>query len=214
MIVAVPAVTVVIIPVVVPMFATAVLLLLQVPPPEFERVVVAPRQIAVVPEIAPGSGFTVIVLIAVQPVPSVYVITVVPDRRPETTPAPVTDATALLLLLQVPPPVLVNVMDELTHTVDNPDIAVGKGFTVVTIRDLQPVASVYVIEAVPGRIPDITPVLKPAVATVVLPLVHVPPPALVSVVAIPTHTCAVPDIAPGVTFTVKGNAVTHPVGRV
>ena len=55
---AVPAVTPVVTPDVLPIVATAVLLLLQVPPPLLVRVVVNPTHMVVVPLIDPGLGFT------------------------------------------------------------------------------------------------------------------------------------------------------------
>ena len=55
-------------PVAEPMVATDVLLLLHVPPVVASiNVVVAPAQIVVAPVIAPGSGFTVIVVVVGQP---------------------------------------------------------------------------------------------------------------------------------------------------
>jgi hypothetical protein len=54
-----------------PMDATAVLLLLQVPPPVvLVSVVVVPVQSVVVPAIGPGAGSTDIVVTAMQPEPS------------------------------------------------------------------------------------------------------------------------------------------------
>ena len=56
------------IPVVAPIVPTAVLLLLQVPPVLASlRVVVLPAHIGVVPIMAPGVGFTVIVVVVLQP---------------------------------------------------------------------------------------------------------------------------------------------------
>ena len=66
--VAVPPVIPVRIPVVAPIVPTAVLLLLQVPPVLASlRVVVLPAHIGVVPIMAPGVGFTVIVVVVLQP---------------------------------------------------------------------------------------------------------------------------------------------------
>ena len=66
--VAVPPVIPVRIPVVVPIVPTAVLLLLQVPPVlASPRVVVLPAHTGVVPVMAPGVGFTVIVVVVLQP---------------------------------------------------------------------------------------------------------------------------------------------------
>lgn len=58
------------IPLAEPIVAWAVLLLLHVPPPVASvSVEVNPKQIAVVPLIAPGAVFTVSVVVATQPIP-------------------------------------------------------------------------------------------------------------------------------------------------
>ena len=55
---------------------------------------------------------------------------------------------------------------------------------------------------VPGDAPVTTPVEEMTVATVVLPLLHMQPIAVLpSVVWAPTHICAVPLIADGAVFT-------------
>lgn len=59
------------IPVVRPMVATVVALLVQVPPPLFDSVMLAPIHTAEAPDMADGSGLTVNVLVIAQPVPSV-----------------------------------------------------------------------------------------------------------------------------------------------
>lgn len=83
--------------------ATDVVLLLQVPPGTASlSCVVEPGHTVVVPKIA-GRVPTVTVAVAVQP-PDVYDITAVPGATPPTVP-PATVATAVLLLLQVPPAV-------------------------------------------------------------------------------------------------------------
>lgn len=92
-------------------FATLLLLLLQLPPDVAQlSVLVEPIQIVVVPVIATGVGFTVIVFVAIQPSQVVKLITAVPAATPVTVPDPaatagppaVTVATAVLLLLQLP----------------------------------------------------------------------------------------------------------------
>lgn len=66
--VAVPTETPVMIPVVFPADATALLLLVHVPaPPELASVVVVPVQNTVVPVIAPGEALTANVAVAEQP---------------------------------------------------------------------------------------------------------------------------------------------------
>jgi hypothetical protein len=79
------------------------------------------------------------------------------------------------------------------HTTDEPVIvpALGSGLTVTTAVTLIPL-TVYEITAVPPDTPLTTPVL-PAVATVVLPLLQLPPlAALLRLVLLPTHTVSVP----------------------
>lgn len=78
------------------------------PPPEPSvRLINEPVQTAVGPPIANGSAFTVIVFVAMQPVPSVYVTMVVPLDTPVR--VPVVElvfaivATLVLLLVQLPP---------------------------------------------------------------------------------------------------------------
>ena len=98
--------------------ATNVLLLLQVPPvlPLLVKPIVDPMQTVDAPLILPAftEGFTVMVIeddVALQPATE-YMIVVVPAATPVTIPVLLlTVATALLLLLQVPPvfPLLVKV---------------------------------------------------------------------------------------------------------
>jgi len=54
-----------------------------------------------------------------------------------------------------------------------------------------------VITAVPDDAPVTIPLPEPTVATVLLPLVHVPPPRSLSVVVLPTHVVKVPEIGKG-----------------
>ena len=67
----VPAATPVTIPEPDPTLAIARLLLLQLPPPELVRVVVAPTQTEGMPEIGAGEGLTVTGVDALQPVGNV-----------------------------------------------------------------------------------------------------------------------------------------------
>jgi hypothetical protein len=70
--------------------ATAVLLLLQVPPPEFVSVVTAPTQVAVEPLIADGNALTTTGAVTLQPEPeSVYVTVGVPALTPVKIPVPI-----------------------------------------------------------------------------------------------------------------------------
>jgi hypothetical protein len=87
--------------------------LLQPPPAGvLLNVVVSPTHTPNEPEMADGSGFTVMPAVMIQPVGSVYVIVAVPPLTPLATPLvePMV-ATDVLLLLQVPPAVpLINVV--------------------------------------------------------------------------------------------------------
>jgi hypothetical protein len=129
------------IPVVMPAVATAVLLLLHVPLPASLSVIVAPVQTVDGPEMPAGSGYTVIVVIILHPVPNVYVITEVPTTLPVTTPVPeLMEAIVALLLLQLPPPVpSLNVVEVPRQIPNVPRIEVGSGFTVSTLVVRHPV---------------------------------------------------------------------------
>ncbi len=124
--------------------AKAVLLLLQVPliSPVLENAVEVPPTHTVagpltIPALA--NGFTIITAVTdnvVQLLVTEYVIVVEPAATPVTTPVEAfTVATAVLLLLQVPPasPVLVNGVVPFTHTVVDPLITprTGKGLMVI-----------------------------------------------------------------------------------
>jgi len=128
-----------------PTVARAVLLLAHVPPPASLKIVVEPTQTCVTPVTAPGNAFTVITAVDLHPVAvKVYAIVGVPadtpTRKPDTE---VMVASAVLLLLQVPPPVAsVSVIEEPTQTAVGPPIAAGKGFTVTIFVRLQPVDNV------------------------------------------------------------------------
>jgi hypothetical protein len=121
------------------------------------------------------------------------------------------DATALLLLLQVPPPASVSTVVEPTQRFDGPDIADGSGFTVSTLVTRQPVDNVYEMVVVPADTPERKPVNKLMVATEVELLIHVPPPASVKEVFPPTQTAGEPDIGAGKGFTITTVVVIHPV---
>ena len=84
-------------------------------------------------------------------------------------------ATVVAVLLHTPPPVAsVSNVVEPSHKEKVPSIAVGCVFTVTTAVDVH-VPNVYVMVAVPTPAPVTMPVLPTTVATVVLPLVQVPP---------------------------------------
>jgi hypothetical protein len=100
------------------MVATAVLLLVHVPPVEASlNDAVEPVHILLVPAIADGNGLTVTTDVDIQLADNKYVIVAVPDAVPVTTPVDATVATLELLLLHVPlPAVLVNVVVDPAQT--------------------------------------------------------------------------------------------------
>ena len=122
--------------------AMVVLPLVHVPPvvPSVNEIV-EPTQNGEDAEIADGVVLTVIIVVAVQPVPREYVIIDVPDITPVTTPVPLTTvATVVVPLDQVPPVVpSVNVMVVPEQNGEEPGIADGSTFTVTTVMVKQPV---------------------------------------------------------------------------
>jgi hypothetical protein len=67
---------------------------------------------------------------------------------------------------------------------------------------------------VPAKTPDTTPVPETTVATLVVLLLHVPPPASLSEVVEPTQTEGVPLIADGNGLTVTTRVAVQPEGSV
>lgn len=141
-----------------------------------------------------------------------------PEDTPVTIPDVPTVATAVLLLVQVPPGVpLFNVVVKPVHTEGVPVLGTskGRGFTVTSSVVLHPVPGrAYVMFVVPAAIPVTTP--KGSILPVPGELlVHVPPPASVSVVVAPTQTVGVPEIADGAGSTVTATVVAQLVtGKV
>ena len=87
--------------------AIATLPLVHMPAPEASaNATVAPGQIAALPLTGDGSEVTETVVKVIQPVPTVYVIVVVPTARPITAPEPLIVATEVLLLPHEMPPVV------------------------------------------------------------------------------------------------------------
>ena len=134
-----------------------------------------------------------------------------PGATPVTTPALVTVATDVLLLVHVPPLVGDNVTVLPTHT-DAGAVTVGNAFTVtdevVLVHPVVP--SVNVNVTVPAATPVITPALV-TVAIAVLLLVHVPPLVGDKVAVLPTHTDA-GAVTVGFALTVTDEVVLlHPV---
>ena len=128
----------------------------------------------------------------------------VPADAPVTTPVPPTTvATVVPPLVQVPPVVpSVNVIVEPTQNDEDAGILDGAALTVIIVVTVQPVPNEYVISDVPDNTPVTTPV--PAiVATVVVPLVHVPPVVpSVKVIVEPAQNEDEAGIADGSPFTV------------
>lgn len=117
-----------------------------------------------------------------------------------------------MLLVHVPPPVaLLRVVDEPTHTTDEPVMFAGVGFTVMVMTREHDPPSVYIIDAVPADTPVTAPDVEFTV-TWALGLLHVPPPAVpVKVTVEPTHTLLGPVIDVGIGITVMVVVVVHPV---
>jgi len=140
-IVTVPAFTPVTTPVPAPIVAVVISLLLQLPPTVASvKVVFAPVQTVVEPDIAKGVGLTVISYVATQPLGSVYVIVGVPAATPVTVPVvEPTVARPVLLLVHSPPPVAsVNVILLPMQTLVGPPIPAGVELNVTTCVAEQP----------------------------------------------------------------------------
>jgi hypothetical protein len=177
--------------------------------------VVCPIHAERLPAGTDGSGLTLIPAVVLHPVGRVYDICTVPVALPVTIPpVAVTSATVVLLLLHAPPPVLLaSVTFSATQIATlPPDIAAGKGLTVMFLICWQPVPSVYVIIAVPASTPIAVPVEEPMTATAVLLLLHVPPAGLlVNAVVESTHKSELPDIVAGSGCTVSMRVTKQPV---
>jgi len=138
-----PAATAVRMPVVEPMIATAWLSLLQLPPETvLPKADADPVHKSNTPVITPGNAFTVTIVVTVQPVPSVYVITDVPDVSPSTTPDKEPIDTFVLLLLHAPPPASVSVTELPVHNDNGPVMGDGNETTVTVVIAIQPVGKV------------------------------------------------------------------------
>jgi hypothetical protein len=115
----------------------------------------------------------------------------------------VTEATLVLLLLQVPPVAKsVKVVVAPSHTELAPSIVFNAGLT-VTIAVLTHPPSEYEMVAVPVATPVTIPEEMPTVAFPVLLLDQTPPDGVDdNAVVDPTHTLSVPDIEDGIAVTV------------
>jgi hypothetical protein len=102
-------------------------------------VVVRPTHSVRLPVMGAGVGFTVTILVVVQPPTEAAVIVAVPGAMPVTIPVPDTVATAALLVLHATGAVVVlRVVVLPTHTVAVPVIAVGTGVTVAIAVVIHP----------------------------------------------------------------------------
>jgi len=138
----------------------------------------------------------------------------VPDTTPVTIPvlAP-TVATDVVPLVQVPPVVpSVKVMVVPAQKAAAPDIADGKALTVTVPVALQPLLSVYEMTEVPDDTPVTTPVVPATVATLVVPLVQVPPVVpSVNVIVDPAQNADAPAMVAGEALTVTTVVAVQPV---
>ena len=99
---------------------------------------------------------------------------------------------------------LASVDVEPSQALNVPVIEAGLAFTVVDSLREQPVGSVYVMLLTPADTPVSIPDVEPIVATLVLPLNHVPPAGMVDkVVVTPTQTAEEAVNAAGVGLTVN-----------
>ena len=198
----------------------AVALLIQVPPAVvLARAVVCPTQTNALPVIAAGDASTVTSREAVQPVPSVYTIVVVPAVSPSTTPVDAsTVPTAITLLLQAPPAVALSRSVVLpVQTVAAPVMAAGSGLTVTTAVAAHPVDVLMILMlTVPAEIPPTRPVAELTVPIATSDDCQVPPGTgagmLANAVVDPTQTVAVPVMGAGTGATVAVATRKQPVG--
>ena len=140
---AVPADTVLTLPVPEPIVATAALPLVHQPPPVASlKFVVAPIQTFLTPVIEAGKELTVTTAAAEHPVLSTYNIVVVSVVTPDTTPVPeLTVATPVFVLLHVPLAVVsLRLVVVPTQRPSKPRTGVGDGvkFTVLELSVEQP----------------------------------------------------------------------------
>jgi hypothetical protein len=141
----------------------------------------------------------------------------IPPTIPVTTPVADMVARKAWLLLHVPPAIeLVSVMGLPIQTSLAPVIFTCGIVSTATIPVLRhPVGNTYVIREVPKVRPFTIPELLPIDATLLVPLLHVPPEgADESVEDAPMHIPVVPDIAAGKPLIVRMVVERHPVDSV
>lgn len=185
LIVADPALTAVMKPVVAITPATPAVLLLHVPPLTLDNAVRVSPTVIIDGALITGVTFTRIDFVLKQPLGIVYVITVLPAATPDTTPAD-TSAIDVFALLHEPEPVAVNVTLDPSHTLVVPEIAGAAALTDTVLMLRQPVPIAYVMFVDPTDAPVTTPVVPPTDAIALLVLLHVPPlTLLLNVIVVP-----------------------------
>ncbi len=213
--VVVPGATPVTVPVDDPTVACAILLLLHVPPDVGSlRLTVAPLAHTVAgPVMAKGEGLTVISQVALQPAGNLKLMVSAPGLTPVTIPVEPTIAKDVLLLLHAPPVVVsVKGVSNPLHTVGEPVIAAGCGFTDTSNVLVQPDGTVYFMVAEPKVTPVTLPAVGSTVATGLLLLLHVPGPVgSFNGVISPWHIVVLPPIGDGEALTVTGMVAKQPV---
>lgn len=139
---------------------------------------------------------------------------VLPVAAPVTTPAPVIVATVVFELDHVPPGTASlstrNVPEQMVTL--PPAMGAGTAVTVTITVDVQPVAEeVKVMIELVGATPVTRPPPGVMVATVVVPLVHVPAAVLLSCVVEPAQTLVIPVMGGAGGLTVTLTVEVHPV---
>jgi len=162
------------------------------------------------------------VVVAKQPVGSVYVITTTPGDIPVKTPEKESMVAIVTFpLVHMPPGGVAFNSTELPTQTDAPGtppepvVITGFALTVTVVVTKHPAGSIYVTLAIPGEIPVTTPESEPIVAIVTFPLVQVPPVGvLLKPIVPPTQTADGPVIMVGIGLTVTTIEVEQPVGKV
>jgi hypothetical protein len=200
--------------------ATALSLLIQVPPEEGVKVIDAPVHKVLDGRLTAGISFTVTVgVVLLNPVEvSVKVNVTDPAVKPVTNPALSIVATLTSLLTQVPPvPGVIDMVDPIHNLLDGM-LTVGRSLMVTKgVVLLQPVAvTVKVNVTEPSEMPVINPA-SVIVATAGSLLVQVPPVLGLAVMTLPICKVAAGVLTVGNAFTVTvmlARALSHPVASL
>ena len=127
------------------------------------------------------------------------VIIELPAPIPKTTPDGFTIATAILLLVQVPPDEGLSIVVAPIHSLADPLLLIGVRPLIVITLVASDGHSVVLFVKVKVAVPPLTPVTTPAfvtAATAVLLLAQVPPEVGLNVVVDPSHIVLAPVILP------------------